>query len=137
MLCVEKMSESAFKSRKKLFWLRSDIFYRVFFIETEATEKGFPDALCFTKSGEACLYEFKVTRLDDGVIEFERNQPLWYRMNKGLPINIIAYDTSTGLQHCFPAESLFVKSGEYSLSLGSLKLKLPQHHTNYTKDGVE
>ena len=132
------MLEAEFKSRKKTFWLSNDIYRKVFFIETESTEKGFPDVLCVDAVQTAFLYEFKVTRGEDNVIEFERNQPLWYKLHaKYLNVYIIAYDNVTRLQHCFPALALFDKTGPYYLPLGSLKLKLPKSRTNYTKETID
>lgn len=129
---AEKLSEAAFKAAKKKFWLKKKIFFRVFFIETEATEKGFPDTLCLESWNTSFFYEFKVTRADDHIIEFERTQPLWFKMNACLNIYVIAYDHVTGLEHTFPASALFTKGSEYELPSGSLRLTLPAYETFYT-----
>ena len=132
------MLEAEFKERRRKFWLKNKIYTSVFFIETEPTEKGFPDVLCFDADDKAALYEVKVTRGKDNVIEFERNQPLWFKKNSRIKnVFILAYDNVTKLVHCFPASALFNPLSEYHLPLGSLKKQLPQHKTNYTTDVVD
>ena len=132
-----KLSEAEFKAEKKAYWLKNKIFKRVFFIETESTEKGFTDALCVEQCDTSFFYEFKVTREDDNVIEFERNQPLWFKKNSVLNIYVIAYDHVTNLEHCFPADALFTEGSAYKLPLGSLRLKLPIHETCCTNRRIK
>lgn len=127
------MQESEFKARKRSDWLKRGVYKKVFFIETESTEKGFPDSICVDDYKKIALYEFKVSHGAHNEIEFERNQPLWYKKHaKALDVYVIAYDNVTKLTHCFPALALFNPLSEYHLPLGSLRKQLPQYETNYT-----
>ena len=82
------------KQQQKKMWkkdaLKSGWFQKIFFIETEETEFGFPDVLaiqCEEDGTNAVMFfEFKVTDKKDR-IKFQRTQPAWYIRNKGTTNN--------------------------------------------------
>jgi hypothetical protein len=62
----------------------------VFRIETEETEKGFPDLL-LCQGTEYHLIEIKVSD-SGGAIHFTKAQPAFYRRNRDLEISVFAWD---------------------------------------------
>jgi hypothetical protein len=67
---------------------------KVFRIETEETERGFPDLLLLHK-GEYRLIETKVSD-KKGVIDFTPAQPLFYRRHRELELSVLAWDVPGG-----------------------------------------
>ena len=111
-------SEAEFKATTCAAWRKTGKYARVFFIETEETEKGFPDVIatdviaCDTNSLH--LYEFKVSDLK-GRIKFQKDQPRFYLKNKILNVQIVALDNRNGETHIFPASALFAE-GKYKIN---------------------
>ena len=103
-------SEAEFKAEQCATWRKIGKYQKVFFIETEETEKGFPDVLaldcCGADSFLSYLYEFKVSD-EKGMIKFRRDQPRFYLKNKELVIFVIAFDNRDGTVHTFRVSELF------------------------------
>lgn len=95
----------------------------IFEIETEETVLGFPDVLAITSENRAVLYEFKYSN-KQGVIKFQPTQPSFYKENKKLDIEIIAFDTRCNSYHLILASELFMENGMYKISDNG-KVKLP------------
>lgn len=95
----------------------------IFEIETEETVLGFPDVLAITNENRAVLYEFKYSN-KQGVIKFQPTQPSFYKENKKLDIEIIAFDTRCNSYHLILASELFMENGMYKISDNG-KVKLP------------
>lgn len=95
----------------------------IFEIETEETVLGFPDVLAITNENRAVLYEFKYSN-KQGVIKFQPTQPAFYKENKKLDIEIIAFDTRCNSYHLILASELFMENGMYKISDNG-KVKLP------------
>jgi hypothetical protein len=72
---------------------------KIFRIETEETEPGFPDALIYRLDAPSTLLEFKVANPAD-VVHFQKSQPLFYAKNKTCRILIVAYSVATDAIKC-------------------------------------
>lgn len=64
----------------------------VFEIESEETEKGFPDLLVINYDSPAVLMELKITD-KDGFVTFQKTQPLFYKQHHKLTIPILVWDS--------------------------------------------
>lgn len=111
-------SEAEFKAEKSAEWRKTGKYTRVFNIETEETEKGFPDVIATAVTGcdtnSLDLYEFKVSDMK-GMIKFRKDQPRFYLKNKVLAIRIVALDNRNGEVHVFRADELF-RDGRYKIN---------------------
>lgn len=100
-------------------------FLGIFEIETEETVLGFPDVLAITSENRAVLYEFKYSN-KQGVIKFQPTQPAFYKENKNIDIEILAFDIRCNSYHLICANELFTEKGMYKISdNGKVKLPLP------------
>lgn len=88
------IDETTAKNLWKKDALKSGWFQKIFFIETEETEFGFPDVLaiqCEEDGTNAVMFfEFKVTDKKDR-IKFQRTQPAWYIRNKELQTTVVVW----------------------------------------------
>lgn len=88
------IDEATAKKMWKKDALKSGWFQKIFFIETEETEFGFPDVLAiqYEEDGTnaAMFFEFKVTDKKDR-IKFQRTQPAWYIRNKELQPTVVVW----------------------------------------------
>lgn len=88
------IDEATAKKMWKKDALKSGWFDKVFFIETEETEFGFPDVLAIQHEEDgtnaASFFEIKVTDKKDR-IKFQRTQPAWYIRNKELNPTVIVW----------------------------------------------
>lgn len=97
--------------------------FAFYFIETEETQRGFPDLLAISKvSGVSKLFEYKVSD-KDGVITFQKTQPPFYKRNPFLDITVVAYDVRFGEVIRFKVDSLFDDESEDRLR-DNLKVRL-------------
>lgn len=88
------IDETTAKNLWKKDALKSGWFDKVFYIETEETEFGFPDVLAIQHEEDgtnaAMFFEFKVTDKKDR-IKFQRTQPAWYIRNKELQPTVVVW----------------------------------------------
>lgn len=92
---------------------------KIFCIETEETVKGFPDVmevLCMPTKNVTYFYEFKFSD-NQGKIKFQSTQPAFYKRNKELDIDVIAYNKATKTIHQFKVKELFNKGSPYYMNL--------------------
>lgn len=90
---------------------------RIFCIETEETVKGFPDVMkvIIDKVNTVYFYEFKFSD-KNGKIKFQPTQPSFYRHNRALNVEVVAYNQKTEKLHIFKAESLFDINSPYKMN---------------------
>ena len=86
------MLESDSKALWKKEVLKSKRFKKVFYIETEETEPGFPDCLCEDFSGKFHLFEHKATKGPRNVFKYQKTQPAWYIRNREIVVGLVVYD---------------------------------------------
>lgn len=88
------LSETEAKAKWKKEALQIGWFDKVFYIETEETEEGFPDVIAVKCEeggyNNTVFFEFKVTDKRDR-IKFQRSQPAWYIRNKILTPTIVIW----------------------------------------------
>lgn len=92
---------------------------KIFCVETEETVKGFPDVmevLCMQSKNVTYFYEFKFSN-SQGKIKFQPTQPAFYKRNKELNIDVIAYNKATKNIHQFNVKELFNKKSPYYMDL--------------------
>jgi hypothetical protein len=112
-------NEQEFKQAVIKAWRKTDPLHTFFEIENEEKEPGMPDVLTVLPSAPAFFTEFKYADWN-GVIEFRKSQPLFYRQHRGLLIQILAWDGRMGgrVIHLDPSEVVNTKS---------LRIPLPEH----------
>jgi len=107
--------EAAFKAAVLKAWRKSYNAFRRFEIENEEKESGMPDVLSMSNRLPAFFTEFKVSD-KKSVIEFQPTQPLFYRRNTGLLIDILAWDAPRKRVVCIdPSEVLEHKGLKFSI----------------------
>jgi hypothetical protein len=84
-------NEQEFKQAVIKAWKKNNLNQTFFEIENEEKEPGMPDVLAVLPSSPAFFTEFKYADRN-GVIEFRKSQPLFYRQHRGLLIQILAWD---------------------------------------------
>lgn len=122
MKIIKGLVDGAFKNEREfkqavLKVLReTQSFWTCFEIENEEKAPGMPDALIVDTVFPAVLVEFKYADIN-GVIQFERTQPLFYKRYKHVIIYILAWDRRMGgwLVQLNPSEVL--KTGKLHLTL--------------------
>lgn len=108
--------EARFKKETTEKWLKSFVFKKVFCIETEETEPGFPDVMASVDGFSTWEFiEFKVARTNDK-IKFQKSQPRFYKTHQSLPITIFAYNNKSGRISHFPALSIFDKTSTFFMN---------------------
>ena len=88
---------------------------KLLYIETEETIPGFPDVMelvTFVGRTEAKFYEFKISD-SRGNIHFQPTQPPFYRNNRELWIEVVAYNRKSQRVHIFSADEIFDKNSPY------------------------
>ena len=110
-------SEAVFKKE-----VVNSLIGKVFCIETEDTEPGFPDIMQYADN-KAFFIEVKVSD-NQGWIQFKKSQPPFYLRNKELRIQIAALDNRSGKVHRFLAKELF-SPGPYMMN-DKRRVKLPE-----------
>jgi hypothetical protein len=89
--------------------------YAFYFIETEETQRGFPDLMLVERDTQKALFfEFKVAD-SRGVITFQRTQPAFYKKNPFLNVTVVAYLPASACPVIFYAKSLFDKDSVFYL----------------------
>lgn len=100
------IDETTAKNLWKKDALKSGWFQKIFFIETEETEFGFPDVLAIQceedGTNAAMFFEFKVTDKKDR-IKFQKTQPAWYIRNKELQPTVVVWHNRKKTFMYFPA----------------------------------
>jgi hypothetical protein len=111
-------NEQAFKRAVIRAWEKHDAAHVYFEIENEEKEPGMPDVLAISPSMPARFAEFKYADRN-GMIEFTKAQPRFYRRHSGIPIQILAWDCRMGGRtvRIDPAEVVAGKS---------LRIQLPE-----------
>lgn len=93
-----------------------------FCIETESTVLGFPDVMHVHEDGKVSFEEYKYT--ETGRIKFQPTQPAFYRKYGGLMhIEVVAYNSKSGIVHRFSVKELFNKESPYRLESGQVDLR--------------
>lgn len=92
-------------------------------IETEETCPGFPDVIVTDRSlfDPVSFIEYKVSD-ENGVINFQRSQPLFYLKHKHLDVLIVALNKKTGERVSFSKDMLFDPASKFYLD--GLKVRL-------------
>lgn len=91
---------------------------KIFCIETEETVRGFPDVmevLCIQNKNITYFFEFKFSD-NQGKIKFQPTQPAFYKKNKEMFIEVIAYNRATKYLHQFSVKELFNKESPYYMN---------------------
>jgi hypothetical protein len=91
LVCGPFKNEQEFKQAVLKAWRKNTITLTYFEIENEEKEPGMPDVLAVFPSAPAFFTEFKYAG-KNGVIEFQKSQPLFYRQHRDLHIQILAWD---------------------------------------------
>ena len=108
--------EEAFK-QAVLKVLRTHPKYKRFEIENEEKAPGMPDVLSISESLPSFFTEFKISDAK-GVIEFQKTQPLFYKQNEDINIDILVWDIRFNRTVSIsPKEVIATKS---------LKIKIPE-----------
>jgi hypothetical protein len=109
--------EQEFKQAVLKKWRTGVLGYTYFELENEEKEPGMPDVLAIS-SFQAGFFEFKYAD-QDGVITFQKSQPLFYKQHEDIPIDIIAWDSRFGgrIVKLHPSEVINAKS---------LRIQLPE-----------
>jgi hypothetical protein len=84
-------NEQEFKQAVLKAWRKRKLGDTFFEIENEEKEPGMPDVLAILPSSLPFFAEFKYAD-KNGVIEFQKSQPLFYRKHRTLRILIFAWD---------------------------------------------
>jgi hypothetical protein len=119
-------SEAQFKKAIIDSWKVEKVFDYIFCIETEETEKGFPDVMVKLRDMEVYkFFEFKVSD-SKGRIKFTRNQPSFYALHERMDIKIVALDNRTNdTFYCFDSRLIFDDKSEFQLVENTLEVQLP------------
>jgi hypothetical protein len=104
-------NEQEFKLAVMRVWRRNNLRQTSFEIENEEKEPGMPDVLTLIPDSSAFFTEFKYASRN-GVIAFQKSQPLFYRQHRDLLIQILAWDGRAGgrVVHLEPSEVVDTKS---------------------------
>lgn len=103
------MTEAKAKKQWKKEVLKSGRYSKVFFIETEETEAGFPDCIALGANGWDFI-EHKVTIGSTSVFKFQKSQPIWYVQNKSIPVILVVYNNTNNQFEVFPSALEVVKT---------------------------
>ena len=113
--------EEAFK-QAVLKVLRTHPKYKRFEIENEEKEPGMPDVLSISASLPSFFTEFKISD-GKGIIEFTKDQPLFYKQNEDLLIDILAWDIRFNrVVALTPSEVLKALKANTNLKLRTVKI---------------
>jgi hypothetical protein len=85
-------NEQEFKQAVMKVWRKNYLEHTSFEIENEEKEPGMPDALTLIPDFPPFFTEFKYADRN-GVIEFQKSQPLFYRQHQDICIQILAWDS--------------------------------------------
>jgi hypothetical protein len=98
-------NEQEFKQAVLKAWRRNNSTLTSFEIENEEKEPGMPDVLTLVPDSPAHFTEFKYAD-KNGIIEFRKSQPLFYRQHRDIRIQILAWDGRTDgrMVHLEPSE---------------------------------
>jgi hypothetical protein len=110
-------SEQEFKQAVVKAWRRNNSTLTSFEIENEEKEPGMPDVLTLVPDSPAYFTEFKYAD-KNGVIEFRKSQPLFYRQHPDLRIQILAWDGRADgrVVHLDPSEVVDAKTLRVTLT---------------------
>jgi hypothetical protein len=111
-------NEQAFKQAVLKSPVFKDAGFSVFEIENEEKEPGMPDVLAMHYDFPAFFIEFKYAD-KNGVIEFRKSQPLFYKHHQGIRIEILAWDGRKG------GRIVYMKASEVTAAK-SLRIKIPE-----------
>jgi len=107
--------EDSFKAAVLKEWRKAAPQFARFEIENEEKEPGMPDVLSISSELPAFFTEFKISD-NKGVIEFQPTQPLFYKRNADLHIDILAWDTPRKrVIHITPFEVLRLKGLKFTI----------------------
>jgi len=107
--------EVSFKAAVLKAWKKDSPLFTRFEIENEEKEPGMPDVLSMSNKLPAFFTEFKISD-NKSVIEFQPTQPLFYRRNAELHIDILAWDAPRKrVVHIKPSEVLEAKGLKFNI----------------------
>lgn len=88
---------------------------KIFCIETEETVAGFPDVMELITGSPFPMVKFYEFKTSDryGNIEFQPTQPAFYKSNKDLKVQVVAYNKKSQRVHRFSADEIFNKDSPY------------------------
>jgi hypothetical protein len=109
-------SEQQFKQAIIRLWKSEDWMNDVLEVENEEKAPGMPDVLAFN-NGRCTLYEFKLSD-GNGVITFQKTQPLFYKQHPKLNTIILVWDAPRGRVAVLQPETI--------LAAKSLRYKIPE-----------
>jgi len=109
--------ENAFKAAVLKAWRKNNSYYKRFEIENEEKEPGMPDVLSISPARPAFFTEFKISDAK-GVVEFQKTQPLFYRRNEDIFIQILVWDIRFN--------RIVLITPNDVIEARSLKIKLPE-----------
>jgi hypothetical protein len=109
-------NEQEFKQAVLRVWKKDCPESTDFEIENEEKEPGMPDVLTMSPSLPAFFTEFKYAG-KDGVVGFQKSQPLFYRQHRSLLIQVLVWDCRMGgrVVHLAPAEVIAAKARRIKL----------------------
>lgn len=88
------ITESVAKANWKKEKLKSGEYDKIYYIETEETEYGFPDVIAIKVNdlgvNEVSFFEFKITNKYNR-IKFQKSQPVWYIKNRKMNPKVIVW----------------------------------------------
>jgi hypothetical protein len=104
-------NEQEFKQAVMKAWRKNYLEHTSFEIENEEKEPGMPDVLTLIPDCPSFFTEFKYAD-KNGVIEFRKSQPLFYRQHPDLRIQILAWDGRADgrVVHLDPSEVVDAKT---------------------------
>jgi hypothetical protein len=104
-------NEQEFKLAVMRVWRKNNLRNTSFEIENEEKEPGMPDVLTLIPDAPAFFTEFKHAG-KNGVIEFRKSQPLFYRQHRDMRIQILAWDGRADgrVVHIDPSEVVNAKT---------------------------
>jgi hypothetical protein len=109
--------ENAFKQAVLQVWRKNNAWLKHFEIENEEKAPGMPDVLSISGYFPSFFTELKISDAS-GVIVFQKTQPLFYKQNKDIKIDILAWDIRFNrVVSLSPDEVIRAKT---------LKIKLPE-----------
>jgi len=107
--------EDSFKAAVIKAWRKPYNAFKRFEIENEEKEPGMPDVLSMSNKLPAFFTEFKISD-NKSVITFQPTQPLFYKRNAELHIDILAWDAPRKrVVHIKPSEVLDTKGLKFMI----------------------
>ena len=122
-------NEQEFKHAVLKVWEQENktslLSYTNFEIENEEKEPGMPDVLAICAVRPAYFIEFKFVG-SNGVIEFQKSQPLFYKKHSNLFIQILVWDVRYSCVVCLESTEVVARKA-LRFTLHTQNIKETQH----------